>query len=108
MAKEVKALEMLKTNKSVKERAEHYIESIKRNIQTDVIDAIVKRREDLTYQLFDLADFTLETNINSGREAMSREAVEERFKKIIDIEYKLKLIELELSTKQASFDKYFA
>jgi hypothetical protein len=39
---------------------------------------------------------------------MTKETIEARFKKVIDLEYKLKLTNLELVTKQESFDKYFA
>ena len=35
----MKALELLKTNTGVAERADNYVSSIKRNIQRDVIDA---------------------------------------------------------------------
>jgi hypothetical protein len=59
-------------------------------------------------ELFELTTFNLETDMNRGHQAMSKDAVETRFKRIIDLEYKLKLVELELKTKQESFDKYFA
>ena len=106
---QVKALEMLKNSKSIGERAENYIVSAKRNIQRDVIDAIISRKEAMEDKLFDLSDFTLETNglINAGVERMNKDAVENRFKQIIDLEYQLKLLKLELETKQASFSKYF-
>ena len=106
--KKVKALEMLETNISVSERAENYIISVKRNLQRDVIDALVQKKEAMDDELFELKNFSLETNINTGLQAMTKEMVEARFKKIIDLEYKLKLTELELKTKQESFDKYFA
>jgi hypothetical protein len=38
---------------------------------------------------------------------MTKDSVEARFKKIIDLEYKLKLVALELTAKQESFNKYF-
>ena len=106
--KSTKALDLLKSNKSVSERAENYIVSVKRNLQRDVIDALVQRKEAMEDELFELTNFTLETNVNNGMQAMTKETVEARFKKVIDLEYKLKLIELELKTKQESFDKYFA
>ena len=106
--KNVKALELLKSNKSVSERAENYIISVKRNLQRDVIDALVQKKEAMEDELFELTNFTLETNINNGVQAMTKETIEARFKKVIDLEYKLKLTNLELATKQESFDKYFA
>jgi hypothetical protein len=106
--KSTKALDLLKSNKSVSERAENYIISVKRNIQRDVIDALVQKKESMEDELFELTNFNLETNVNSGFVAMTKESVEVRFKKVIDLEYKLKLVDLELKTKQESFDKYFA
>jgi hypothetical protein len=104
---EMKALELLKSNKTVSERAENYVTSVKRNIQRDVIDALTAKKESMEDELFELTSFSLETDMNSGQQAMSKDAVEARFKRIIDLEYKLKLTELELKTKQESFDKYF-
>lgn len=106
-AKQSKALEMLKSNKSVSERAENYATAAKRNIQRDVIDTLVAKIEGMEDELFELTNFQLETNVNQGYVQMTKEAVESRFKKIIDLEYKLKLSELELKTKQESFNKYF-
>lgn len=102
-----KALELLKSNKSVAERAEQYTTSVKRNIQRDVIDTLTATKESIEDELFELTNFNLETDVNRGYQAMTKEAVESRFKKIIDLEYKLKLTELELKTKQESFNKYF-
>ena len=106
--KSTKALDLLKSNKTVSERAENYIISVKRNLQRDVIDALVQRKEAMEDELFELTNFTLETNVNNGVQAMTKETIEARFKKVIDLEYKLKLTNLELATKQESFDKYFA
>ena len=102
-----KALELLKSNKSVAERAEQYTTSVKRNIQRDVIDTLTAMKEGIEDELFELTNFNLETDVNRGYQAMTKEAVESRFKKVIDLEYKLKLTELELKTKQESFNKYF-
>lgn len=104
----VKALAMLKTNTSVKERAENYIVSVKRNLQRDVIDTLTAKKEAMEDKLFELTDFSLETDINRGQAMMTKEMVEKRFTEVIETEYRLKLIKLELETKQATFDKYFA
>jgi hypothetical protein len=106
--KSTKALDLLKSNKSVSERAENYIISVKRNLQRDIIDALVQKKESMEDELFELTNFTLETNVNNGVQSMTKETIEARFKKVIDLEYKLKLTNLELVTKQESFDKYFA
>ena len=105
--KTMTALELLKTNKSVAERAENYVISAKRNIQKDVIDTLNSKKEGIEDELFELTNFNLETNINRGVNEMTRAEVETRFKKIIDLEYKLVLLEMEIKTKLASFNKYF-
>jgi len=104
----MKALELLKSNKSVSERAENYATAVKRNIQRDVIDTLTAKKEAIEDELFELTNFNLETDANKGYQAMTKETVEARFKKIIDLEYKLKLVDLELKTKQESFNKYFS
>jgi hypothetical protein len=103
----MKALDLLKSNKTVAERAENYATAVKRNIQRDVIDTLTAKKESIEDELFELTNFNLETDANRGFQAMTKEAVEIRFKKIIDLEYKLKLVVLELNTKQESFNKYF-
>ena len=101
------ALVLMEKNKTVKERASAYFESVKRNLQKNVIDKIVEKKENLTDELFELTNFTLDTNLNSGLRQMTKEDCEKRFARIIEIEYELELIKLELEAKQATFDKYF-
>lgn len=103
----MKAQDLLKTNKTVAERAENYANSMKRNIQRDVIDALIAKKEKMDDELFELTNFTLDTNINQGIKQMTKEACEDRFKRIIQLEYEQKLLEVELKAKQESFDKYF-
>ena len=103
----MKALELLKTNTGVAERAENYVSSVKRNIQRDVIDALTAKKEKIDDELFELKNFSLETDANKGVIEMKREDIEKRFRKIIDLEYELKLVSLELTAKQESFEKYF-
>jgi hypothetical protein len=102
-----KALELLKSNKTVAERAENYATAVKRNIQRDVIDTLTAKKEAIEDELFELTNFNLETDVNKGYQQMTKDSVEARFKKIIDLEYKLKLVALELTAKQESFNKYF-
>lgn len=103
----MKALELLKTNTGVAERADNYVSSIKRNIQRDVIDALTSKKEKIDDELFELKNFSLETDANRGVIEMKREDIEKRFRKIIDLEYELKLVSLELTAKQESFERYF-
>lgn len=101
------ALSLMSQNKSVKDRAEAYVISVKRDIQKKVIDTLVEQKEKLADELFELTNFTLETNHNAGIQSMTKEVCENRFKRIIDVEFELTLIDRELEIKQASFDKYF-
>jgi len=104
---EIKALSLLKTNKTVKERAESYFKSIQRNIQKNVIDALIQKKEALEDKIFDLENFTLDTNLNAGLRTMTKEDCEKRFVDIISSEYELELINREIEIKQATFNKYF-
>lgn len=101
------AFTMMKKNRSVSERAQSYFESTKREIQRNIIDKLIERKEKFEDELFELTNFSLETNLNSGLRQMTKEDCTKRFSRIIDIEYELKLVELELESKQKSFDKYF-
>lgn len=107
MSGTIVALEMLGKNKTVAQRAESYVGSIKRNIQRDVIDNLIARKEKLEEEKFELSDFTLDTNINSGHRRMTAEDCEKRFKRLIDVDYELALLDIEIKVKQASYDKYF-
>jgi hypothetical protein len=104
---EVKALSLLKSNKSVKERAENYLTFIKRELQREILDQLIIKKEKIESELFELTNFTLDTNINSGLSRMTNEDCKDRFKRIIGAEYELTLIDLELKAKQNTFDKYF-
>ena len=99
---------LLMNNKTVAERAESYYTSIKRNTQRDVIDALQAKKEALEDKLFELKDFTLDTDKNRGMNRMTKEDCEARFKEIIETEYELELLTRELEIKSASFDKYFS
>jgi 5,10-methylene-tetrahydrofolate dehydrogenase/methenyl tetrahydrofolate cyclohydrolase len=104
----MEALKMMKTNTTVKVRAEKYATAIKRNLQADIIDVLVKRQEQIDSDIFDLQNFNLDTDVNAGQKAMTKEDCQDRFAKIIQLEYEMKIVELELKVKQESFDKYFA
>lgn len=105
--KSTKAIDLLKSNKSVSERAESYYTSIKRDIQRDVVDELTKRKEKIEDDLFELKDFSLETDVNKGNVRMTKEDCKSRFMRIIDLEFELTLIEQELKIKSESFNKYF-
>jgi hypothetical protein len=103
----MKALELLKKNKTVLERAERFAATTKRNIQRDVIDALVATKEKIEDSIFELSNFVLDTNLNAGLKTMTQEECEARFKKLIEAEFELTLIDVELKTKKEAFEKYF-
>jgi hypothetical protein len=103
----MKALELLKTNKTISQRAEKYHESIKRNIQRDILDKLTADIENMEDVLFELTDFVLDTNINRGLAQMTKEDCEKRFKKIIETEFELELLKQEQKIKKVIYEKYF-
>ena len=102
-----KALELLKTNTSVEQRAEAYAKSIKRDLQKKILDTLIVKKEALEDKLFELQNFELDTDRNRGMAQMTKDDCEKRFTDMINSEYELTLLEAELKVKQASFDKYF-
>jgi len=103
----MQALEMLRKTRSLEERAESFVESTKRNIQRDVLDTLITRKLKLKDKVFSLSNFSLLTDVNSGLKEMTREDVEARFKEIIQSEYELKLLEMEIKAKTEAFNFYF-
>ena len=102
-----KAQELLEKSKDTKARAESFFTTIKRNIQKNILDELTAKKEAITDQLFDLSNFQLNTNLNAGVKEMTREECEKRFAKIIELEFEAKVIDLELKSKQESFNTYF-
>ncbi len=102
----MKALDLLKANVSIEKRAEKFAVSIKRNIQRD-LDQLTAKKENIEDQLFELTNFSLSTDLNKGLRQMTKEDCEERFRKAIQLEYELKLLEVEIKIKTDSFNTYF-
>lgn len=102
-----KALQMMQKNKSVNERAADFEQSIKRQLQRDIIDPLIDKRDRLKDTITELSDFSLNTDRNAGVQALTREQCTERFKKIFEAEKELKFLELELQVTTDSFSKYF-
>jgi hypothetical protein len=107
-AKGPKALTLLKSNQSVKERADRFFVSIKRTLQRDMIDALIVKKEKLENDIFELSNFSLSTNLNQNVRQMTQEECEQRFKSIIEKEYELVLLTIEIEEKTAIFDKLFS
>lgn len=102
-----KALTLMKMNRSVEQRADQYSVSISRNIKRDVIDKLTEQIEAIDDQIFELENFSLDTDHNKGVQMMTRDDAEVRFKKIIDLEFKREMLSLELKVKEKTFNKYF-
>lgn len=103
----MKALEMLKTNRDIKDRAVSYIRSIKRDIQKNVIDDLLIKKEKLEDEIYELEDMNLDTNLNKGLRRMTKEDVQTRFESIIQKSFELKMLSLEIASKLETFNKYF-
>lgn len=105
--KENKALTLLRTNKTVNERAEKYTERIRKSLSLKIIDSLKEKIEKIDDKIFDLENFSLETNLNKGMKQLTKEDCEARFEEIIDLSFNKKVLELELAAKQEAFDAYF-
>jgi len=98
---------MMKTSTAVKDIADKYAVSIARSLKTKVIDTLITKREAMDIQIFDLKKFNLETDQNKGQNQMTKDECESRFEQIIQLEFDIKILDLEIEVKQASFDSYF-
>ncbi len=101
------ALSLLKTSTTVAARAESFEKTIRRNIQREVLDTLIADKEKYEQKLFELQDFSLETDLNAGQRRMTADDCETRFKEMINIEFRLTMLDLEIKVKQESFNKYF-
>ena len=100
-------IDILKTKTNTAEKAVMYGESIKRNLQKSIIEDLQSKINKIQDNIFDLQDISLETNINSGIKAITREECEKNFAIIIEKEYELELLKRELAIKTKSFNKFF-
>lgn len=103
-----KAKDLLKKNTSVEVRAEEFVVSLKRDLLRDIIEPLEVKIEKINDKIFDLKDFSVITDLNKGRAAITREGAKARFTEIIELEYEKTLLERELEIKKASYDSYFS
>jgi len=101
------AFTMLKTAKSVNERADSYFKSIKRDLFDEQIKPLEKKIEKIDSELFDLQDFSLDTDKNRGKSRMTMEECKEQFTKIIEKQFEKTMIQLELKVKTESYNTLF-
>ena len=69
---------------------------------------IVTEIEKIDDDIFELENFTLNTNLNANLKAMTKEECQTRFAKLIEIKFQRTLKVLELESKQATYAEYFA
>lgn len=102
-----KALKMLNTAKSVSDRAEAYAPRIKESLKLKIIRPLKERIAVIDDKIFDLSNFALDTDLNRGQKQMSKEDCEKRFEEIIELSYEKDMLEMELESKQETFDDLF-
>jgi len=101
------ALDLLKTNKSVVERAEQYAERIKTSLYNSVILPLKNQIDKLDDEIFDLKDFSLDTNLNRGQKKMTKEDCESRFVAIIEKEFEKDLLKAQYESKLETYNAMF-
>src|SRR6478736_5898610 len=103
----MKALNILERNLSATEKAPEYIKFIKRKLFREIIEKLEKEIEDKEDHIFSLLDMSITTDVNQGVVGVTKETAEKKFKAVIEAEYELELMKLELKAKRKSFKKYF-
>ncbi len=103
----MEALKLLKKNRTTEERAEKYTERIKSSLTIKILTNLEEKIEKIADNIYDLENFNLSTDLNKGEIQLTKEECEDRFIKIIELNYAKKLLELELKAKKEIFTHYF-
>ncbi len=103
----MKALALLKKSKSTTERASKYASRIAQSLRVDKIIPLEEEIEKIDDKIFDLQDFSLETDLNAGMKKLTKEDCEKRFGEIIDLQVKKTVLELKLKATQEAYDELF-
>jgi hypothetical protein len=103
----MKALSLLQKSKTVKERAEKYASRIAQSIKVDKIVPLEEEIEKIDDKIFDLQDFSLQTDLNKGLKRLTKEDCEERFAKIIDLQVEKTVLSLKLKATQDAYAELF-
>jgi D-Tyr-tRNAtyr deacylase len=83
--RKMKALVLLKKSKSVDERAAQFVQVAKEDLYDDLIKPLKRKISDIDNSIFELTDFTLETNLNKGMRRMSSDDIKAQFTKVIEL-----------------------
>lgn len=104
---QTKAEMLLNTNKSVKERSVKYTNRIKTTLHTKIITKLEEEIEAIDDKIFELEDFSLDTDKNAGQYKLTKEECQKRFEEMIDLEWEKTLKEAELKAKKETFINLF-
>jgi hypothetical protein len=102
-----KAALLLKNMPNIEQRAEKFAETVKRNLQKSILDALITKKESLEDLIDSKLDFSLNVDMNKGMTGVTREGAEQRFSEVIELRYHLELVSQELAIKQDIFNDYF-
>ena len=103
-----KALNLLKRSKRTNERANSYMETLGRNMKRTHIEGVEDQIRSLQEKVFDLETFNLNTNVNSGKVAMTREQVENNFNRIFELQQEIKILQETLALNVEIYNEYFS
>ena len=106
-AKKCVALDLLSKGVSTKDRATKYVERVSKSIELNLINRMEEGINKMEDEIFELKNFDLETDVNSGKKEMTKEEIEKRFLRIIELEVAMDLKRLELESTKDSFNKLF-
>lgn len=102
-----KALDLLKSNKSLEQRAVELLPSIQREVEQKYILDLKRKIEGLEDRLADAKQINLKTNLNEGQTAHSREECKDKLYIVLDLEYQIEISKKELEIKERIFNNYF-
>ena len=89
ISKEVKtplALNLLNNTTSTSEIANNYYQSVKYKVDK-TLEELINQERIIDSRIFDLTNFSLETNLNAGIKVITREETETRFEAVLSLEY---------------------
>ena len=101
-----KALKLLNNSSSTEARAERYIGRITTHFTND-LDRRKEKIEVMKDQVAELERMDLQTDVNSGRNEMTKEQIQQRFQGIFDLKVDIELAERELDVRIKAFAEYF-
>lgn len=105
--KREKALKLMSTSTSVKDRSKKYFDSIKRSLWMKKIESLKSAIDDKETEVLELENISLEDNKNKGIKALTKAEIETNFSRIIDLKSEIRLDNIELEDKKSVFEEYF-